>query len=209
MRMLSWDALDPFPFQGGGAVTTSLLSLAKADLRAAAQYVCELPYGRNSNPNDPLVVLAERRGTCSTKHALIRRLAIEQEYDLALMLGIYEMTERNTPGVEAVLRRYGLSSLLEAHCYLRNKINDKCIDVTRTVSQHGRGESTKLFLHEEEIDPTQITGYKTGVHKKFLRQWMAGNDNLNRFSFEQIWAVREECIAGLNPSLGAYSSSSA
>jgi hypothetical protein len=46
----------------------------------------------------PVIVLAEQRGTCSTKHALLRRLAIEQGLDIALVLGIYEMTERNTPG---------------------------------------------------------------------------------------------------------------
>jgi hypothetical protein len=34
------------------------------------------------------------------------------------MLGIYEMHERNTPGVGAVLEREGLSGIPEAHCYL-------------------------------------------------------------------------------------------
>jgi hypothetical protein len=28
------------------------------------------------------------------------------------------------------------------------------------------------FLHEEEIDPSQITLYKRGVHKSFLQQWI-------------------------------------
>ncbi|HWO29322.1 MAG TPA: hypothetical protein VNO32_11045 [Candidatus Acidoferrum sp.] len=79
-------------------VTTAFLGIAKTDLRTAAQYVCGLPYGRNSDPSDPVIVLAEQRGTCSTKHALLRRLAIEQGLDIALVLGIYEMTERNTPG---------------------------------------------------------------------------------------------------------------
>ena len=72
-------------------VSTAFLKLATSDLRAAGQQVCELPYGRNSNPDDPLTVLTEQRGTCSTKHALLRRLAIEQRIDLVLMLGIYEM----------------------------------------------------------------------------------------------------------------------
>src|SRR5580693_6979785 len=97
--MHSWESLVPCGLRPGGAVSTAFLSLARADLRAAGQYVCELAYGRNSDPDDPLVVLTERRGTCSTKHALLRRLSIEQEIDLLLILGIYEMNERNTPGV--------------------------------------------------------------------------------------------------------------
>jgi hypothetical protein len=67
--MLSWDALDPFRFKPAGVVTAAFLGIARTDFRTAAQYACGLPYGRNSDPNDPLIVLAEQRGTCSTKHA--------------------------------------------------------------------------------------------------------------------------------------------
>ncbi len=151
--MYSWEALDPIPLKRGGVVTTAFLGIAP-DFRAAAQYVCGLPYGRNSNAGDPLIVLTEQRGTCSTKHALLRRLAIEQELNLLLVLGIFEMTERNTPGVGAVLQRYGLTGLIEAHCYLRTA--GKRIDVTKACLQ-SRGEPIGSFLHEEEIEPNQIT----------------------------------------------------
>ncbi|HLK64131.1 MAG TPA: hypothetical protein VKU19_11865 [Bryobacteraceae bacterium] len=193
--MLSWEALHPFPFKPAGGITTAFLGIAKTDLRGAAQHVCGLPYGRNSDPTDPMIVLAEQRGTCSTKHALLRRLAIEQELDIALVLGIYEMTERNTPGVGSVLRRHGLSSILEAHCYLR--AGDKRIDVTRAPSER-RSEPIERFLHEEEIDPKQITHYKTAVHRKFLTQWMADNGGLRGLSSEQVWAIREACVAALS-----------
>jgi hypothetical protein len=192
--MLSWDALDPFPFKPAGAVTAAFLGLAKADLRAAAEYVCGLPYGRNCDPKDPLIVLVEARGTCSTKHALLHRLALEQGLDLALVLGIYEMTDSNTPGVGAVLRRYGLGSLLEAHCYLRT--GGRRIDVTKTSSGPRGGEPLR-FLHEEEIDPKQITDYKTRVHRKFLTTWMADNRGPSGFSLEETWAIREACIQSL------------
>lgn len=193
--MLSWDALDPFRFKPAGVVTIAFLGIAKTDLRTAAQHVCGLPYGRNSDPSDPVIVLAEQRGTCSTKHALLRRLAIEQELDIALVLGIYEMTEQNTPGVGPVLRRHGLSGLLEAHCYLRT--GGKRIDVTRASSER-RGEPIERFLYEEEIDPNQITHYKTAVHKKFLMKWMADNGCLSGLSFEEVWEIREACIARLS-----------
>src|SRR6516165_7865927 len=163
--MHSWQTLRPIRFSPGGLVTTTFLRLAKADLRAAAQYVCGLPYGRNSRPDDPLIVLTEQRGTCSTKHALLRRLAVEQGFDLALVLGIYEMTERNTPGVGPVLQRHGLNGLLEAHCYLLT--GGKRIDVTRAPSVR-RVEPIERFLYEVEIDPEQIIHYKNAVHKQFL-----------------------------------------
>jgi hypothetical protein len=141
-----------------------------------------------------LAVLAERRGTCSTKHALLRRLALEQDFDLVLVLAIYEMNERNTPGVGWVLQKHGLEVLPEAHCYLR--LGSDRIDVTRP-SARGDVEPITRFLHEEEIDPSQITTYKVDVHKRFLQQWIARTRGLGELSLEGIWAVREECIGAL------------
>ncbi len=192
--MHPWEILGPYHFQPAGEITAAFLSLGKPDLSAAARYVCELPYGRNSDPGNPLIVLQERRGTCSTKHALLRRLALEQGLNLSLFLGIYEMTERNTPGVGAVLQRYGLTCLPEAHCYLRS--GETHIDLTRR-SVDPR-EPITAFLHEEEITPTQIQHYKVGVHKNFLRKWIADNNALRGLSLEQVWKIREECIACLS-----------
>jgi hypothetical protein len=176
-------------------VSTAFLNLAKADLRAAGQHLCELPYGRNRYPDDPLAVLTEQRGTCSTKHALLRRLAIEQGINLVLVLGIYEMNERNTPGVGSVLQAHGLESIPEAHCYVR--VGDKRIDVTR---QRARSDAEPIsnFLYEEEIDPSQITIYKIGVHKSFLDQWITATASLGGLTLTSIWAIREECIAALS-----------
>jgi hypothetical protein len=193
--MLSWDSLDPSRFKPAGVVTTAFLHMARTDLRTAGQYVCGLPYGRNSDPNDPLIVLAEQRGTCSTKHALLRRLAIEQGLDVALVLGIYEMTERNTPGVGPVLQRHGLNGLLEAHCYLLT--GGKRIDVTRAPSVR-RVEPIERFLYEVEIDPEQIIHYKNAVHKQFLMKWIADKGGLGELSFDEVWEIREECIARLS-----------
>ena len=112
-----------------------------------------------------------------------------------LILGIYEMNERNTPGVGSVLQRHGLNALPEAHCYLR--VGNERIDVTR---QHARNyvEPISHFLHEEEIDPSQITLYKIGVHKSFLQQWVKRKARCRRLSLASIWEIREECIAALS-----------
>jgi hypothetical protein len=186
--MHSWEALLPYELKQSGIVSTAFLNLAKADLRAAGRHVCELPYGRNGNPDDPLAVLTDQRGTCSTKHALIRRLAIEQGIDLVLILGIYEMNERNTPGVGAVLKRHSLRALPEAHCYLR--VGDECIDLTSPRPSSGV-EPISHFLHEEEIDPTQVTSYKIGVHKNFLQRWITERQ-CGEMSLASMWAIREE-----------------
>ena len=58
----------------------------------AALYIKSLPYKRNSNKNDIACVLKDSYGTCSTKHALLHQLAIENmQGDFKLMMGIYKM----------------------------------------------------------------------------------------------------------------------
>ena len=130
VRMHSWHSLLPTPLKAGGNVTDAFLQRGVLTYQEAARLVCQLPYqrNRNINDNDSLVVLRQECGTCSTKHALLRRLAAEQDLDVALVLGIFEMDGENTPCVQAVLEKYGLAALPEAHCYLRS--NDQRVDVT-------------------------------------------------------------------------------
>lgn len=97
--MHSWDVLDPVAIKTSGDISNAFVRLGALDYRAAARFISRLPYGRNTIVNDRLVVIRENRGTCSTKHAILRRLAIEQAVDVALVIGIYAMHERNTPAL--------------------------------------------------------------------------------------------------------------
>jgi hypothetical protein len=191
----SWKALDPIRLRRDGPITARFLHIGKQDLRSAGQYIQCLPYARNTRPDNPLIVLQEERGTCSTKHACIRRLAIEQDLDIALLVGIYQMTEQNTPGVGEVLGKYGLAFLPEAHCYLL--VEGKRIDLTRAIARRA-ANPILVFLHEEEIEPAQITSYKIALHKQFLSQWVTDSSRAGRWSLEEIWKIREECIASLS-----------
>ena len=193
--MDSWEALEPSVLRPAGIVTTAFSAAGTQDFRAAAAYVSSLAYGRNASPADALCVIQEGRGTCSTKHALLRRLALEQGLDIALFLGLYEMTERNTPGVGRSLAANGFDRLLEAHCYLRSGL--RRIDVTR-VTRQAPVAPIGPFLHEEEIAPEQIGDYKTSLHRKFLWQW-AERENLGKLhTLEDLWRIREQCIAALS-----------
>jgi hypothetical protein len=190
----TWDVLDPIALKPQGTISEQFLQLSVPNYREAARYVGDLPYGRNSNTLDPLIVLKERRGTCSTKHVLLRRLAIEQKIDVVLVVGIYEMNARNTPGIGQVLEQHNVISLPEAHCYLRS--NGRRVDLTRG-SDTIKSEPITRFLHEEEIEPNQAGIYKRELHQRFLRQWIEENGTLTKLTFEELWKVREQCIAAL------------
>jgi len=54
------------------------------------------------------------------------------------------------------------------------------------------------WLHEETIVPAQIGAYKTTVHRQFLQAWLSNNTaTLRGRSCEDVWRIREECIAAL------------
>jgi len=191
--MRSWPALPEVPLQPAGPIAVELITRSIADFRVAGRYLHHLPYGRNSDRSDFRLVLPEGRGTCSTKHALLAELAREQNLPIVLTLGIYEMHERNTPGVGSVLDRYGLPYIPEAHCYLRYE--GIRIDITRSGAEPS--EPIDRFFSEEAIVSSQIGDYKVQFHQRFLHDWLANTDVVGNRSFAQIWKIREECIAAL------------
>ncbi len=158
----------------------------------AARHVWRLPYGRISDRSKVLLVLTERRGTCTTKHALLAELAAEHGVDVGLTLGIYEMRKRNTQGVGAVLDAHHLALIPEAHCYLTHAATR--IDITRDVAG---AAPIDTFLHEERITPAQIGDYKIALHRCFLADWLARSPAGRGRSLEDMWRIREECIADL------------
>ena len=176
-----------------GDVSAAFRERGCSTIRDAASLVWTLPYGRNTDRADYRRVLCEGRGTCSTKHALIAALGVEQAIEIALRLGIYEMTEANTPGIGRVLDGVGLAAIPEAHCWLRYRSVD--IDVTMPPDRPGVAAGT--FLHEETITPEQIGAYKAQVHEQFLARWLARQKRVD-LDVADAWRIREGCIAALS-----------
>jgi hypothetical protein len=139
------------------------------------------------------LIIPEQKGTCSTKHAFIKQLAIEaQQEAVQLCLGIYQMNEANTKGVGKVLNNYNLDYIPEAHSYL--KIDGNIIDITHPKSN--KTLFVNSLLKEEAIQPQQISTYKVNWHQNFLKQWLTTAQL--PYSFQEIWNIREECIASLS-----------
>lgn len=185
------DLLPDFALTAEGPMTQLAVSHGIASYRTAARQLHLLPYGRNSDRARPELVLAEGRGTCSTKHALLAAIAAEHEEPVELWLGFYEMSERNTPGVGAVLARHGLDSVPEAHCYLR--YHRSRIDLTRQVA--GAVPFTASLIAEERIVPEQIGEYKVALHRRTIERWIEKRSP--GWSVEEVWRVRERCIDAL------------
>src|SRR5690606_4355719 len=158
--------------------------------RQAIDYIQNLEYGRNSNKDDLNVVFADNKGTCSTKHAVLKQLCIEHELDeVKLFVGIFKMSALNTPKVSERLMNNALSYIPEAHTYL--KYRGYYFDFTTKTSSPNDFVDDLLF--EAEIQPIQINRDKIQLHQNFLNKWLEDNTSI-KLSLDEIWSIREQCI---------------
>ncbi|MDA9774257.1 hypothetical protein N9B82_04805, partial [Saprospiraceae bacterium] len=164
------------------------------DYQGLKSYVHALPYGRNADKEDVLCVLRDGKGTCSTKHALLANVAEEKGITaIKLMLVMYKMKESNTKGVGAVLNKYNLEYIPEAHNYLREK--GVVSDITFPGVYNSSLSADDIF-EEKEIESYQIAGYKVAYHQVFMRTWLLNNPQIP-YTFQELWSIREECIQAL------------
>lgn len=180
-------------FSHQGQLTQLALEKGISNLAACMSHLRSLPYGRNANRKDFHLVFVEGKGTCSSKHAALKTIAIEQEmHHVKLVLCIYKMNSRNTPGIGSYINDADLKYIPEAHCYL--DIDREKIDLTTDSSSLDNIEDD--ILYKEFITPDQVSEYKVNTHKKFVQDWLTSK-NIEK-SFEEVWAIRERCIASLS-----------
>ncbi len=182
-----------FYIKNQGIISNRFLDLGLNDFNSAAKYIQLLPYQRNSAKENVLCVFNDLGGTCSTKHSLLKNLAIENDFlELKLMLGIFMMNSKNTSKISPVLKKYGLTEMPEAHNYLKYK--NEIFDFTR------KNSSPENFINdlveEIEIQPSQITDLKIEYHRNFLKNYLIENPSIP-YDLEELWKIREECILAL------------
>ncbi|WP_310556697.1 hypothetical protein [Flavobacterium sp.] len=154
--------------------------------------VKQIPYGRNSNREDLSLVISENKGTCSSKHAYLKDFANKNNIpNVQLIIGIYKMKESNTK-IGTILSEHKIEYIPEAHCYL--KIDGETVDVT---SKDADFEKLKNDILEEiEIEPYQVADFKVDYHENFIKNWL--RETNSKFTFEEIWKIREQCIQKLS-----------
>lgn len=84
-----------FTIQNKGIISDEFLKRNITDFHSACQYVSILPYKRNIDKSRTECVFDDFGGTCSTKHAALRKLALENHHsNVKLILGIFCMEHK-------------------------------------------------------------------------------------------------------------------
>ena len=164
------------------------------DFLSASEFVRNLPYRRNLNKDNLATIFTDNCGTCSTKHALLKTLAEENnQADFKLILGIFRMNGENTPKIKLVLENHNLEYIPEAHNYL--KFKNQILDFTKKTSSEN--DFINDLLEAIEIEPHQINQFKIEFHKNYLKNWLIENPQIP-YSLDELWKIREECIKTLS-----------
>jgi len=180
-------------FSSKDQLTQLAISKGMIDWNTLLQGVQNIPFGRNRSRADFSLVLKENRGTCSTKHALIKEIAdLNKIEHVELMLAIYKMNDQNTPGIKLKNITSAVDYIPEAHCYLRVR-NDR-LDITTSTASFDRIAS--CIILESVITPKQVGQYKIDFHKQFIQDWII--QKKITLSFNQVWQFREQCIQNIS-----------
>ncbi len=170
-------------------------SLGLHSWQALVSFVENLPYGRNANRYDFGLVLQEQKGTCSSKHALLRKIAEENRFDeVQQIMGIYKMTDANNPGVGDTQLSPSIGHIPEAHSYL--KIDGVYHDYTNKEASYDRIRAD--VMEEMVINPEDVIERKVEMHRAYIEQWI--NENNLELDLEAVWSKREACIRRLSGS---------
>lgn len=180
----------PFDFQlSDGQLSRLARTRGWHTFGEVAEAIRALPYGRVRDPEDVAAILKEHKGTCSSKHRFLAALAHEcGRTEVKLMLGLYEMSEANTPGAGAALAEVG--AIPEAHCYLA--VRGERFDFTGLPA--GAASPFDSLIEERAVSPAGLTATKLAYHRGALDAWARARG----LAPEQAWRLRERCIGLLS-----------
>jgi hypothetical protein len=198
--MTHFETFPDHPLRGNGTMTAAFLALGIRSFREACDYVHRLPYGYNSNRDDPMMLFKEAKGTCTTKHAVIATLATELDLPVTKRIGIYAMTEGLVAGAQNIIDRFKLPYVPMIHCFLA--YDDTLVDLT-AGNRNGKKRPIEAFLHTEAVAPAITAKEEYLRYRTALKQLLQTRGELRGIELKTLLQAREEGLALLKANIGA------
>jgi len=174
-----------------GPVSKMFIDLGITSMLEACRHVHALPYGYNSNSDDLMILFKEKKGTCTTKHAVIGTLAQELALPVHKNVGIYAMTEEIVSGTNTLLAEFHLPYIPMLHCFL--SYENFRIDLTEG-NRNGKNRSIEAFLHVQQVAPDISEKDEYLLYRKALKDVVLKRFELSGVDIKLILQCREEGI---------------
>jgi hypothetical protein len=179
-------------------VSNAFIELGITSLEGACRYVHKLPYGYNSNSDDLMILFKEKKGTCTTKHAVIGTLARELALPVHKNVGIYAMTEEIVSGTDTLLVEFELPYIPMLHCFL--VYENFRVDLTEG-NRNGKNRSIEAFLHVQQVSPNISEKDEYLLYRKALKDVVLNRPELSGADLKHILRSREAGLKLLKANL--------
>ncbi len=195
------NAYDVFPDKkivDAGPVSREFLQLGLKTFHAACRWVHALPYGYNSDRDEPMILFKERMGSCTTKHAVVATLAREIGLPIEKNVGIYAMTEELVTGTGEILVAHDLPYVPMLHCFLVH--GDHRVDLTEG-NANGKNRPVDDFLFTAKVDANITARDEYLLYRKALTDVVLDRAELKDTGLKRILQAREEGLKLLKANL--------
>jgi hypothetical protein len=186
-----YDKLPDAEITSSGEMSRKFLELGIKSFKEACDYVHNVDYGYNSNYDDHLIFFKEKKGSCTSKHAVIAGLAEELNIPLYKHVGIYKFIEEVSTGTSAILKKYKVPFVPMIHCFLVYK--NLRFDLTEG-NCNGKKKTLEDFIHEEEVEPFITTKDEYLLFKRVLKEKILPSQEWEGVSERTALKAREEAI---------------
>jgi hypothetical protein len=146
----SYDKLPDAEIKIVGEISRKFLELGINSFKQACEYVSTIEYEYNSNYDDKLIFFKEKKGTCTSKHAVIAGLAEELNIPLYKYVCVYKFTEEISTGANEILKKYDIPYVPMVHCFL--VYENLRFDLTEG-NCNGKNSSIEDCMYEVKVDP--------------------------------------------------------
>ncbi|HUW91296.1 MAG TPA: hypothetical protein VMV43_12355 [Candidatus Nanopelagicaceae bacterium] len=189
--MDSYDKLPDAEIKPVGELSIKFLDLGIKTFREACDYVHKIDYGYNTNYEDKMIFFKEKRGSCTTKHAVIAGLAQELNIPLYKHVCVYKFTEEITTGVNEILKKYEIPYVPKVHCFL---VYDKYkFDLTEG-NYNGKKKPINEYIHSERVDPYISRKDEYLLFKKVLKEIILPSKEMEGITEKTLLKARAKSI---------------
>ena len=189
--MDSYDKLPDAEIKPVGELSKKFLDLGIKTFKGACDYVHKIDYGYNTNYEDKMIFFKEKKGTCTTKHAVIAGLAQELEIPLYKHVCVYKFTEEVTTGVNEILKKFKIPYIPMTHCFL--VYENYRFDLTEG-NHNGKKKPIDDCIHAERVDPFISRKEEYLLFKKVLKEKILPSKEMEGISEKTLLKARAKGI---------------
>ena len=189
--MDSYENLPDSDIKPSGEISKKFLVLGIKSFKEACMLVHEIDYGYNSDYEDKMILFKEKKGTCTTKHAVIAALAEEHNIPLFKNVGVYKFTEEISSGTKKILRKYNIPYVPMVHCFL--VYENFRFDLTEG-NCNGKNTTLEGFIHEGRVDPFISRKDEYLLLKKVIKEKILPSKEMEGIKERSLLKAREESI---------------